>query len=327
MVRFTASLAAITALTVLAAACGGSDRQSPSADTDQRGQSGAFPPRTVDGQPDIQGVWAGDTCRGAASPCPPSYLEPAVYLRTIGLPENHGVRPVSGSLPPGATGTSFVNPMRDMASAIVDPPDHVLPYQPWAKTRRDAVMKNYLRPSPAQVDTNSRGWPSGVPRENYYTSPDGSVGGPVQILQPPGYVVFLYENHHEFRIVPLDGRPHLGQGIALWMGDSRGSWEGNTLVVDVTNSNDSARFSAIGDFHSDAMHMTERWTFIDADTLDYKATIDDPKVFTRPWTLGIPLTRTPPGTELVEYAGVEGEVSIERHLDEGAPRSASASGR
>src|SRR5262249_9416687 len=160
----------------------------------------------------------------------------------------------------------------------------------------------------AQIDTNSRGWPTGIPRENYYSSKDGSLGGPIQIFQPKGYVVFFYETHHEFRIVPLDGRPHIGQDIKLWEGDSRGHWEGNTLVVDVTNSNDSTRFSLVGDFHSDSMRVTERWTPIDRNTLEYKATVDDPKVYTAPWTLAMQFTREPAGTEIIEYASVEGEV-------------------
>ena len=188
--------------------------------------------------------------------------------------------------------------------------DHILPYQPWAKARRDAVMMDYLHPSPSEIDSQTRGWPNGVPRENYYTSHDGSIGGPIQILQPPGHVVFFYETHHEFRIVPLDGRPHPGPSIKLWEGDSRGHWEGNSLVVDVTNLNDSTRFDAIGDFHSDAEHVIERWTFVDPNTIDYKATIDDPKVFTRPWTIAVRHTRNPPDSEIMEYAGVEGDTAV-----------------
>src|SRR5262245_41915474 len=101
--RIQISAVALASLAVLSlAACVGSDRQSPPVGAERNGESGTFPPRTADGQPDIQGMWAGSTCRAAASPCPPSYLEAAVYLRTIGLPENHGVKPVSGALPPGA---------------------------------------------------------------------------------------------------------------------------------------------------------------------------------------------------------------------------------
>ena len=161
------------------------------------------------------------------------------------------------------------------------------------------------------MDPQTRGWPNGIPRENYYSSHDGSVGGPIQILQPAGYVVFLYETHHEFRVVPLDGRPHAGQDIKLWMGDSRGRWEGNTLVIDVTNQNDSTRFNVVGDFHSYEMRVTERWTLIDQDTIEHRATIDDPNVYTRPWTIGVTHTRGIPGNELLEYAGVEGDRDVQ----------------
>ena len=93
------------------------------------------------------------------------------------------------------------------------------------------------------------------------------------------------------------------------MGDSRGRWEGNTLVIDVTNHNDSTRFSIVGDFHSDELRVTEEWTFFDQDRIEYRATIDDPNVYTRPWTIGMTLTRGLPWAELLEYAGVEGEKS------------------
>ena len=140
-----------------------------------------------------------------------------------------------------------------------------------------------------------------IPRENYYSTVDGSVGGPIQILQPPGYVVFLFETHHEFRVVPLDGRPQPSEDIKLWLGSSRGRWEGNTLVIDVTNQNDSTRFDVVGNFHSDEMRVTERWTYVDNATIQYRATVDDPKVYTSPWMLGITFKRVPAGTELFEY--------------------------
>src|SRR5262249_41544321 len=144
--------------------------------------------------------------------------------------------------------------------------------------------------------------------ENYYTSHDGSVGGPIHIMQPPGYVVFFHETHHEFRIVPLDGRPQPGQDIKMFLGSSRGHWEGNTLVVDVANNNDVTRFDVVCDFHSDQMRITERWTIVDRDTIQYRATIDDPKIYTKPWTLGVTHTRGKAGNEIMEYAGVEGDI-------------------
>jgi hypothetical protein len=299
----TKGLAVVLSAALMTAAFVESTGQSVSAQAKPKADPGSSVSRTPDGQPDIQGVWAGNMCR-ANAPCPPTSLEAITYLKAFGFPQRQGL--VTSRA--GAPATTVTR--SEDASAIVDPLDHILPYQPWAKARRDALMPHHLRPSRAEIDTNSNGWPTGIPRENYYSSPDGSVGGPIQIFQPRGFVVFFYETHHEFRIVPLDGRPHVGQEIKLWEGDSRGRWEGNTLVVDVTNSNDSTRFSLVGDFHTDTMRITERWTFADRNTIDYRATIDDPKVYTRPWTVAVKFTRTQPGTELIEYAGVEGERSI-----------------
>ena len=263
------------------------------------GQSDEWPPRTADRQPDIQGVWG-----GAEFGTWTVWLENTSYLYSIGMSPLNGTS--RGETPvqiPGA-----LAPIRE--TALYDPPDGILPYRPWALERRNSVMRDYLRPEPWQMDTQTPGWPSGIPRENAYSSPDGFYGGPIQILQSPGSVVFLYETHHEFRVVPLDGRPQPGDDIKLWLGSSRGRWDGNTLVIDVMNNNDSPRLSVIGDFRSDQMRATERWTFADQDTLEYRATIDDPMVFTRPWTMGLTFKRTPPGTELLEYAGVEGTTGL-----------------
>jgi hypothetical protein len=87
-------------------------------------------------------------------------------------------------------------------------------------------------------------------------------------------------------VIPLDARPHVGSDVKLWMGDARGHWEGNTLVVDTTNMR-GARLTYIGDFYSQNAHVVERMTFVDADNMTYEATVDDPSVFTRPWTMRI----------------------------------------
>ena len=143
---------------------------------------------------------------------------------------------------------------------------------------------------------------SGIPRVFYQ--------GGFQILQPPGHVVFLQEFNHAYRIVPLDQRPHLGDNFKLWMGDSRGRWEGNTLVVDVTSNNDKTWWDVVGSFHSDALHIVERYTFVDADTINYDATFEDLKVFTRPFRMSLLLNRNKePGYELIEFACHEGQES------------------
>ena len=107
----------------------------------------------------------------------------------------------------------------------------------------------------------------------------------MQIRQIPGYVTIFYESNHVYRVIPLDGRPHAGTNVKLWMGDSRGRWEGSTLVVDVTNFNDGTWFDSHGSFHSDALHVVERWTRVSDDRIAYTVTIEDPNVFTQPWKM------------------------------------------
>ena len=89
-------------------------------------------------------------------------------------------------------------------------------------------------------------------------------------MKPPEYVTILYESNHAYRVIPMDGRPHPGKNIKLFMGDSRGRWEGNTLVVDVTNFNDETWFDSHGTIHSDALHVVERWTMAGPDRIDYE---------------------------------------------------------
>ena len=135
----------------------------------------------------------------------------------------------------------------------------------------------------------------------------------VEILQTPGQVAIFYESMHDVRVIPLDGRPHLDQSLRQWNGDSRGHWEGDTLVVDSTNftdrqkSNDSAPF---GGFPQGSMHLTERFTKIDANTISYLVTVDDPTIWTRPWTFVLPWRADDPAykgpEDLFEYACHEG---------------------
>ena len=229
-------------------------------------------------------------------------IEPTEHLRSIGMPQSGG-RSVSNS---GAV----QEVLSGKPTLVVDPPSGILPHQAWALERRNSVMRGYVTPEPWQMDGQTPGWPNGVPRNHIYSSLDGSVGGPWRILQGPSYVLFLYETQHEFRYVPLDGRPQPGEDIKLWLGSSRGHWEGNTFVIETMNHNDSTRFDVVGNFHSDEMHVTERFTYVDQNTLEYQATIDDPQVYTQPWTIAITNQRTPPGTELLEYAGVEGSTGL-----------------
>ena len=198
--------------------------------------------------------------------------------------------------------------------AVVDPPDGRIPWQPWALAK-----KTYIRNNPYErqsfLDTRARCLPAGTPRGTFASGYNGW-----QVLQPPGHVVILYEHNHLHRVIPVDGSPHPGSDIQLWMGDSRGRWEGNTLVVDVTNLTDKTwvvgelggEGMSAGSFHSPAMHLVERFTIVGDGRIDYEATIEDPNVFARPWKIAFPVwMRAPDDYVLFEYACHEGNRSTE----------------
>jgi hypothetical protein len=127
-----------------------------------------------------------------------------------------------------------------------------------------------------------------------------------QIVQAPGYVSILHEEIHEIRMIPLDGRPHLPSSVRLWMGDSRGHWDGNTLVVETTNFMDRPnlfRFPA-----SVNIQVIERFTRVDANHIDYRFTINDPSIYQKPWTAILPMTKIP--GPIYEYACHEGNYGI-----------------
>jgi hypothetical protein len=179
-------------------------------------------------------------------------------------------------------------------SLIVDPPDGRIPYQPWAAKLPSEHRATYVEP-------NVPCFPSGVPRSMY-------VPTQIEFLQTPGYVLVLFERAHTYRIIPTTNRPQLGADIRLWMGSSRGRWEGNTLVVEVTNQNARAWFDQAANFYTDAARMIERFTLIDPDTIHYQVTIEDPTLYTRPWTMAFPLRRNKEkGFYLLEEACHEGE--------------------
>ena len=167
--------------------------------------------------------------------------------------------------------------IRAQKSMIVDPPDGKIPYQPWAAAQKKKNAELYL-------DPDAQCLLPGLPRATGYMSDR------LLIRQPKGYVIFISGDHGN-RIIPLNGRPHVGERIRLWNGDSRGRWEGDTLVVDVTNQTGKTWIDIAGNFASDTLHIVERYTLADVDTLEYRATLEDPKVFTRPWTIVTALLR------------------------------------
>ena len=164
-----------------------------------------------------------------------------------------------------------------------------LPYQPGARARQAENWKNR-----ATADTEARCFLPGVPRIMY-------LPFPFQIVQTPATVILFFEYLHATRNVFME-TPHLKGPLEFWMGDSRGRWDGDTLVVDVVHFGDQTWFDRAGNYHSPALHVVERYTMTDRDHITYRATIEDAKVFTRPWTMSMVLYRqTEPNARLLDY--------------------------
>jgi hypothetical protein len=165
-----------------------------------------------------------------------------------------------------------------------------IPYRPEALKKKQQNLANRQT-----LDPETKCYLPGVPRVTY-------MPYPFQIVQSRDQVTILYEYIHPIRYVYMNGKPHPPGHIDWWMGDSRGRWEGNTLVVDVIHFNEDTWFDRAGNFHSDALHVVERYTPTGPDHMLYEATIEDPKVFTRPWKMSMTLyRRKEPNGELLEY--------------------------
>jgi len=167
---------------------------------------------------------------------------------------------------------------------------NVIPYQPWAAEKKKENFANR-----ATADPETRCFLPGVPRLMY-------MPFPFQIFQTPTYLAFVHEYVHAVRHIYVNGTAHPRGPIDWWMGDSRGRWEGDTLVVDVVHFTDQTWFDRAGNFHSEALHLIERYTLIGPDHINYEVTVEDPKVFTRPWTMRMILyRRKEPNAQLLEH--------------------------
>jgi hypothetical protein len=156
----------------------------------------------------------------------------------------------------------------------------LLPYLPKAAAQKrrnfDARLKD---------DPRLKCWTLGVPRSVYYPAP-------FQIFQRDRDLTLVHQLGHQVRTIHTNDTLHpVEKDQGFWLGDSRGTWEGDTLVVDVTDFNDETWLDRAGNFHSDALHVVERWSFVDKDTISYNATVEDPKVYARPWTVSVLLNR------------------------------------
>jgi hypothetical protein len=289
-------------------------------------------PRTPWGDPDLQGKWPGTDMVGV-----PMQRDEKLGLRNVLTDEEFAERErraalqeeqdnadfdleAATSTPGGDVGGPVSPPPhwlergepQRQASLIVDPPNGRMPAFTQSAQDRQAALRAY-RQSRGPAD-------SYTDRSNYDRCITRGLSGSIlpviynngnQIVQAPGYVAIVNEMIHETRIVPLDGRPHVGPAIKMWLGDSRGRFEGDTLVVETTNFTDrtAVGVNGGGQRHSEALKITERFTRVADDAIDYQMTIEDPQTWTAPWTMQYPLKRDDE-YGMFEYACHEGNLAM-----------------
>jgi hypothetical protein len=302
-------------------------------------QSRYVVPRTPWGDPDLQGLWPGTGMMGVPLERPANLADKsqltdqefaaraAQAQRQAALDEEEFVAPRptteavltgAGTGPPGHWGERGA-PQRQ-TSLVVDPPNGRIPPMTLAGQKRTAAI-----PASLYYDNSGSGAVNGPEDLSVYDRciTRGLIGSMVavgynagnQIVQGPGWVGLRNEMIHEARMIPTDGRKHVLSAIRTYMGDSVGRWEGATLVVDTTNFNGRTGIGANGRalYHSDALHVVERFTRVDANLIQYEAVIDDPKTWTRPFTIAFPLKRDM-RYGMFEYACHEGNYGLRNIL-------------
>jgi hypothetical protein len=290
----------------------------------QRGAS-FTPPRTPWGDPDLTGTWTNETITPLERPrnmADKPFLTEA-EVKAIETSAATQRETSDDRTRPGDvgnynqfwmdSGSKVVSTRR--TSLVIDPPDGRVPLRPEAEQRRDSDERQsaddvaFMSPWDRCI---TRGVPGGFFPAGYNNA--------YQIIQTPGYVVIFYEMIHAARIIPTSGRPHRDPSLRSWDGDSVGRWDGNTLVVDVTNYNgrgwiatNAASGRVKGVPQTESLHVVERFTRVSATTIDYQVTIDDAPMYTRPWTVSIPLERND-DYQIFEYACHEGNHAVEHIL-------------
>ena len=321
----------------------------PTIDAQQPGAGGYTVPRTPWGDPDLQGKWPGTEMVGV-----PMQRDEKLGLRNVLDDEEFAERERraaqqqeqdnadfdlenTASTPGGAVGGAVSPPPhwlergqpQRQASLIVDPLNGRMPAftQP-AQDRQAALRTSRQGRGPADSYTD---------RSNYDRCITRGLAGSIlpviynngtQIVQSPGYVAIVNEMIHETRVVPLDGRAHVGSTIKMWLGDSRGHWDGDTLVVETANFTDrtGVGVNGGGQRHSEALKITERYTRTADDVIDYQMTVDDPETYTAPWTMQFPLKRDD-AYGMFEYACHEGNLAMFNILSGARADDRAAAGR
>lgn len=264
--------ARVVATVVSAALCAACAAPETAPGDQDKSSTASAVPRTADGKPDLTGVWQGGTTQ-----------------RGTWEEANSGFGV-------GGTGTDPSAPALPASQGVIKDP---APYQPWAAAR---VLESFKKRG--IDDPLGLCLPAGVPRISIVSL------FPIQIVQTPTQVIMLYEYMSVFRVIPLNAE-HPDDIVPTYMGDSVARWEGDTLVVDVIGFNDRTWLTGTGTFHSEALHVTERYTRVDKDQIEYQVTMDDPKVFTSPWTINTHLMLRE-GTRIREYVCAENNQEPER---------------
>jgi hypothetical protein len=294
-----------------------------SAETPQRttdraaGQTRFAAPRTPWGDPDLQGIWPSDQLVDVPFERPASFgtrdeltdSEFAAAQARASLDISPVTSPPPHWLERGKASR--------LASLVVDPPDGRLPAMTEDGARRaeqwrTTSAETYAYRGPEDLTPYDRCISRGVLGSSY---PNIYSTG-TEIRQIPGFVIIRYEMIHETRIVPLDGRPHISPAIRSYMGDARGRWDGDTLVIETTNFNGktgSYGRNGNGNPTSEALRLVERFTLIDANTLQYDVTVSDPQTWVRPWTVRFPLLRDD-AYQMFEYGCHEGNYAMANSL-------------
>jgi hypothetical protein len=225
-----------------------------------------------------------------------------------GTPDFRGVWQAKGTAYVNIEGHPAMNGVAASKSIIVDPADGKIPYKPEALKQRDENFKDR-----ATADPDVKCFEPGVPRATYLNSP-------MQILQSSGNFTIVYQEAHSFQIVYPQLKPHF-EGIDWWMGDSRGHWEGNTYVVDVTDLTSTAWLDEAGNYYQDNVHVVTKYTMTGPNTIQYEARVEDPDTYTEPWTMRVTLDRAKPGTRILEDECLDDENNVRHKISPSDPKA------
>jgi hypothetical protein len=269
-------------------------------------------PRTAWGHPDLEGTWTTDDMRGVPT-SRPAQFGTRQYLTDEEFAARAKQRGTARQIDDARTGT-FRNEegSRDFSytSMVIDPPDGRVPELTAAARARPRTQGSFGVGPWEKVQDFSL-YDRCITRGAVGSFMPAVYGNGARITQTPDAVVITYEMIHDTRVIPLDGRQPIGSGLQLWMGDARGRWDGDTLVVESTNFTD--RTAVGGAVHSTALRLTERFTRIDPEMIDYEITVNDPLTFTRPFTMRMTITQQP-NYQIYEYACHEGNLAMRHAL-------------